>query len=431
MNDLHLPSDVKDSFQSHLEELFRRISTIVVLVVILTGIWSLSIDQILNHLLTKLDPCDGSCVNIFSPEEWAGTRWLSAGLLAIFTAGPFIIMQIYSFGKNGLLPSERTALVSWMFVIWILSILTLYYTSTTLLPNLYEYGHSFNEDTGLVGRYDAAEMLKISIAITWTLILILAASSVVIIAGKMGLLWEGNSEWWRIRVHGMMLMLIWLILPNSLPGLFVTLTVSATGFVELIGYKQFRKPMPIGYGLRDLLDSDGKEHRILYANCSCCGTSPNVEPLSGMGIMSFDSVCRSVNEQNSIIDSVNRFNVNKVVFSGCVIESFPPAFLDNLRFLGCDYQTLSLAYLSNLHTNDSNVDGEIAMALLTDPWSENQMIERCLNVLSKYKITNVKYSDKLIFGLNLQPTEVWIQSPTLNLLDSIKKNGISLTDISN
>ena len=59
------------------------------------------------------------------------------------------------------------------------------------------------------------------------------------------------------------------------------------------------------------------------------------------------------------------------------------------------------------------------------------MIERCLNVLSKYNITNVKYSDELIFGLNLQPTEVWIQSPTLNLLDSIKKNGISLTDISN
>ena len=431
MNDLHLPSDVKDSFQSHLEELFRRISIIVVLIVILTGIWSLSIDQILNHFLTKLDPCDASCVNIFSPEEWAGTRWLSAGLLAIFTAGPFIIMQIYSFGKSGLLPSERTALVSWMFVIWILSILTLYYTSTSLLPNLYEYGHSFNEDTGLVGRYDAAEMLKISIAITWTLILILAASSVIIIAGKMGLLWKGNSEWWRIRVHGMMLMLIWLILPNSLPGLFVTLTVSATGFVELIGYKQFRKPMPIGYGLRDLLDNEGKEHRILYANCSCCGTSPNVEPLSGMGIMSFDSVCRSVSEQNSIIDSVNRFNVNKVVFSGCVIDSFPPAFLDNLRFLGCDYQTLSLAYLSNLHTNDTNVDGEIAMALLTDPWSENQMIERCLNVLSKYNITNVKYSDELIFGLNLQPTEVWIQSPTLNLLDSIKKNGISLTDISN
>ena len=80
-------------------------------------------------------------------------------------------MQIYSFGKSGLLPSE-TALVSWMFVIWILSILTLYYTSTSLLPNLYEYGHSFNKDTGLVGRYDAAEMLKISIAITWTLILI-------------------------------------------------------------------------------------------------------------------------------------------------------------------------------------------------------------------------------------------------------------------
>ena len=127
------------------------------------------------------------------------------------------------------------------------------------LPWLYGYGHSFNDDTGLVGRYDAAEMLRISISLAWAMILVLAAMSVVTIAGASKLLWSGNSGWWRLRIHGFMLMLLWLGIPSNLPGLLFSLTILASGLVELIGWKSFRSPMPVGYGLKDILDIE-EEH---------------------------------------------------------------------------------------------------------------------------------------------------------------------------
>ena len=118
MNDLHLSSDDRKKVQAHLDEFARRVTSVIILTVILTGIWSLSIDEILRSVLLKLDPCSGACINIFSPDEWAGTRWLSASLLGLFTAAPYAMMQAYTFARPGLLPSERRAFVIWMVVMW-------------------------------------------------------------------------------------------------------------------------------------------------------------------------------------------------------------------------------------------------------------------------------------------------------------------------
>ena len=96
MEDLHLSSDDRSSVQSHLDELSGRFTSVIILVIILTGIWSISIDEILRYILDRLDPCDASCVNIFSPDEWAGTRWLSAALLGLLTAAPFAMVQALS-----------------------------------------------------------------------------------------------------------------------------------------------------------------------------------------------------------------------------------------------------------------------------------------------------------------------------------------------
>ena len=51
--------------RDHLDELSRRFTYVVILVIILTGIWSFSIDQILRYTLQQLDPCNQSCINIF------------------------------------------------------------------------------------------------------------------------------------------------------------------------------------------------------------------------------------------------------------------------------------------------------------------------------------------------------------------------------
>lgn len=431
MNDMYLSTDDRDSFQSHFSELSRRLTSIIILIVILTLVWSFSIDQILNFTLKKLDPCEDSCINIFSPEEWAGTRWLSAGLLAILTSGPFIIIQSYGFAKPGLLPSERKAFLAWLISFWLISIITLLFTLTILIPEFYQYGHSFNAETGLVGKYDAAEMLKISIAITWATILILASTTIVIIAGKLQLLWSGNSEWWRLRIHGMMLMLIWIILPNSLPGLFIGLTLLASGMVEIIGYKQFRKPMPIGYGMKDMLDKEGKLHRVLYADCSCFGTSPKIEPLSGMGVLEMNAVCRSVDEQNLLLDTVKRFNVNQVIFSGCKIDSFAPQFIDTLRFLGCSFKSLDLSHLDAIRTDGSLIDCKLAMASLTDPWSYNQVEIRLKEILLEYNIEKIYHGSEIQFGMNLMTNEGFIKTSDDEIIKSISKVVDDLTYVSN
>ena len=413
--------------QEHIAEFSKRLTSIVILVIILSGIWSFSIDEILKHLLIKLDPCSDSCINIFSPDEWAGTRWLSAALLGLFTAAPYAMMQAYEFAKPGLLPTERKGLIVWMIMMWILAFGSLVLTVNQFLPWLYAYGHSFNEETGLVGRYDAAEMLRISISIAWAMILILAAMCIVSIAGLSKLLWSGNASWWRLRIHGIMLMLLWLVIPVGLPGLLFTLTIIASGLVELIGWKSFRAPMPVGYGLKGLLDIEGRVHRMLYVNCSCCGTSPtSIEPLQGMGQVNYSAVCRESSQQDHLLDVVKRFGATKIVFSGCSVESLPIDYIDSLRFLGCSTRTLNLAYITNARTDGELIDCELAMAWQLEPWSENSAINRCTKILEDSNISKLMYGDKIPFGLNLQPDEVWITSPSDSLIDKISKLGITV-----
>lgn len=426
MNDLHLSNDDRAVMQAHLDELSRRITYVVILVIILSGIWSFSIDEILKYVLTQLDPCADSCINIFSPDEWAGTRWLSAALLGIFTAAPFAMTQAYSFARPGLLPSERRGLIVWMLMIWVLAFGSLVITVTEFLPWLYTYGHSFNVDSGLVGRYDAAEMLRISISIAWAMILILAAMSVVSIAGISNLLWSGNASWWRLRIHGIMLMLLWLVIPVNLPGLLFTLTIFASGLVELIGWNSFRAPMPVAYGLKELLDFEGRVHRVLYVDCSCCGTSPKIETIPGMGMVSYDAVCRQADEQDHLLDVVKRFGATKVVFSGCVIESLPIDYIDSLRFLGCSTDSLDLSHISTIRTDGDLIDSNLAMAWLQNPWSEKSAIERCIKIIEERNVKRIFTGESIPFGLNLQPGEAWISNPTDSLLQRITELGLIL-----
>ena len=226
-------------------------------------------------------------------------------------------------------------------------------------------------------------------------------------------------------------MLLWLVIPSNLPGLLFSLTILSSGLVEIIGWKSFRAPMPVGYGLKDILDIEGRTHRVLYVDCSCCGTTPSIKPLDGMGIMSYYSVCRSEEEQDHLIDVVKRFGASQIVFSGCVIESLPVNYLDSLRFLGCSVSTLNLSRLTTIRTDDNIVDCDLAMAWIRHPWSDSSAEKRCLDVIRNNDVTTIIYGDKIPFGLNIQPGEAWLTAPTDSLIDNIEKLGINLTYTSN
>ena len=194
MDELQLSEDFNQSISSHLAEFIRRLSSVLILTSILTAIWSLSINQILHWLLINLDPCAENCINIFSPEEWAATRWLSASLLGLLTAAPFAMMQFYAFAKPGLLPSERRVFVSWMISIWLLGMAALWLTLAELLPWAYSQGHALNTSIGLTGRYDAAQFVRIAISIAWAIVLVLSAVSITILAGLSGLIFKKNCK---------------------------------------------------------------------------------------------------------------------------------------------------------------------------------------------------------------------------------------------
>lgn len=405
--------------QSHLRELGQRIRATVILTVILAVIWSFSIDSVLYWILSQLDPCSTSCINVFSPDEWASTRWLSAALLGLLTAAPFAMIQAYSFAARGLLPSERRAFVFWMATIWGLGILSLWFVIMELMPWVFAEGHSFQSDLGLVGLYDATEMLRISVTISWAILLILAAISVIRIAGSMKLLWTGNSGWWRLRVHGFMVMLLWLAIPSQMSGLMIALTIFAVGIVELSGWKFFRASAPDAYGLNDLFDEEGGIHRVLYVDCSCCGSTPSISPLSGMGVVSCDAVCRYSMEQNHLIDSCKRFGVTDLVFSGCSLEGMPPEFMDSLRFLGIDSRSLDLSHIATLRTHDNDVDLQLAMASLISPWSKQSSLERINNILSQNGITTLHHGGKIPFGLQMGKGEAWLSLADCSGIDII------------
>lgn len=426
MNHLSLSDDDSSPIQSHLDELSRRLTMVVILWLILTAIWSLSIDQILHTILTRLDPCAENCVNIFAPDEWAATRWLSAAIFGIFTTAPFLIVQVYGFLKPGLLPSERKSFIIWMVIMYCVTSFTLWWTTMEFLPWLYEIAHSSSEASGLVGRYDAAEMLRVTISLSWMMVLVLAAVSIVFIAGSAKLIWKGNAGWWRLRVHGMMVMLLWLIIPSTLPGLMVTLTVFAIMLVELAGIKFFNSALPSGHGLRDLLDADGGVNRILYVNCSCHDTTPSIKPLHGMGIIKFQNVCDDKSQQNHLLDIVKKFRVNKLVFSGCNIGELPFNLTQSFKFLAVEISSLDLAHLSTIRTDGDLVDMDLAMAGLVDPWSQKNSDEKLQQIIRHNELKTIHYGKQLPFGMHVVKGQAWIKNPSELLLQSLEEKGISI-----
>ncbi|MGB2237480.1 MAG: hypothetical protein ACPH4H_07770, partial [Candidatus Poseidoniaceae archaeon] len=166
-------------------------------------------------------------------------------------------------------------------------------------------------------------------------------------------------------------------------------------------------------------------------DCSCCGTTPSITPLEGMGILSYHSVCRDTEEQDHLIDVVKRFGASQIVFSGCMVESLPVNYLDSLRFLGCSVSTLNLSRLTTIRTDDNLVDCNLAMAWIKDPWSDTSAEKRCVAVIQTHDVSTIIYGETVPFGLNLQPGEAWLTSPTDSLLNEIEKLGVNLTYSSN
>ena len=109
----------------------------------------------------------------------------------------------------------------------------------------------------------------------------------------------------------------------------------------------------------------------------------------------------------------------------------PVDYIDSLRFLGCDTDSLNLARISVARTDDNDIDFNLAMASQTEPWSEDSAVRRCLELLENSEISTIIYGEEIPFGLNMQPDEAWITNPSKSLTQKIEDFGISMKYCSN
>ena len=67
---LQLEKDAKVSIQTHIDEFSSRFSILIVLWLMVSLIWMLRVDLVLEYVVDVLDPCNSNnCSNLYNPAK--------------------------------------------------------------------------------------------------------------------------------------------------------------------------------------------------------------------------------------------------------------------------------------------------------------------------------------------------------------------------
>lgn len=415
---LLLETDRDNTVTSHLDELTNRMTLVIIFALIFTAIWMNWIDLILSQLLQIMQPCSSECLNLYDPARWSAVRWLSATILGILSSIPIFIHQSYSFAKPGILPSEKRWFLYWSIggSIGVLSVMAI--TILLIVPQLFSFGHTSNIDMGFSTKYDAPLMLQFAISLVWAQMLIVIAGLAMIIAGITGNLNNKTADWWRLRVHGMLVMLLALSLPDVGGMVVFSIILLSILSVELLSLR-WTSSMPIDANTKShVYDSEGAKRNILIADCRCDG---GCEPMMNgvelnLNISSFNGLCSSRKERLSLLDEIRVNRVTDVFISGCDGKPLPHLFKSNCHSLSCDVRGLELMQIQSYRTipqNQLGLDNSLAIACQNNPWLVEELPIRLVEVLEKTSrlpktiVLDSRVSESR-WGLQLDPDTAFI-----------------------
>jgi len=415
---LLLETDKDNTVNSHVDEFTNRMTLVIVSALIFTAIWMNWIDSILTQLLHIMQPCSSGCLNLYDPARWSAVRWLSATILGILSSIPILIHQSYSFAKSGLLPSEKKWFLYWAIggIIGILSVMSI--TILLIVPYAFSIGHSSNISMGFAAKYDAPLMLQFAISLVWAQMLIVIAGLAMVIAGITGNLNQKTADWWRLRVHGMLVMLLALSLPD-VGGMIVFSIILASIFaVEIISLRWTNiEPNTIN-SKSHIYDFEGAKRNILIADCRCDGGCESIlaDNKSNLEIMSFEGLCNDRNERLSLLDEIRVNRVTDVLITGCDAKPLPHLFKSNCHSLSCDVRGLELMQVQSYRTTPQNqlgLDIALAIAGQNNPWLAEDLPFRLVEVLKntatlpKAIVLDSRSADRR-WGLQLDPDTAFV-----------------------
>jgi len=389
---LQLEHDAQVPIQTHIDEFTSRASILIFLWLVFSFSWMIYVDSILELVLRTLEPCSSNCSNLYDPSKWSEIRWLTGALLGFITIIPLIIIQSWVFAKPGLMKKEANWLLTWLILGTIGFLANIILTIFVILPSLFKVGHSNQIELGLVAKYDVVTMLSLAIGIIWCELLIILGIMAMIIAGMNGLLHKDNSNWWRLRVHGVISMLILLSFYGQVSfSLFLMLFSFAC--IEVFTWPWTNSVAKMKLSTPEIFDQYGNIRKIILVQCEC--ENSNVLPVDfkfSNAFQSFDSLCNNMNDKEDLYQLINTNKFTDVFIMGCNNVQKIIALENNLFIAG---STLRMELIEhkpkeNVTSIQYLINTKLIFASIIDPWDQSQSITRIKNILNECKDNNLK-----------------------------------------
>ncbi|MDP7203279.1 MAG: twin-arginine translocase subunit TatC [Candidatus Poseidoniaceae archaeon] len=386
---LRLSGDSDQPMSSHLDELTGRAGLLLFALMSSSLLWMWWIDDVLAQYLQLLSPCSiEECLSVYAPAEWVAMRWLSIVLLGLVSIIPIICWQALSFAKPGLLPRERRWLGFFIILGGGCGMLLIAMTMAWLLPYLMLIGHESGATAGVVASYDAVEMLRLSLAVAAVELVVLLALMASILAGVTGLMSESNVTWWRWRLHGISLFLIWAAIPSHLTGVrLLTMIVSSTmleaSILPFTSSLFVSRALPPGEGI---LDAEGGLRRMAVVSCMCAGAcqlDAGAWLPESMASHQANALCLSADERDELIEEARFQRWTDILITGCDSTPLPEHLQQSMDALSVRLRGLSLLDIvaSRPDGRIDHLDLELALATVSDPWPQNRVSARVLDVV--------------------------------------------------
>ena len=89
-----------------LNEFTWRVTVLFASIALLTAVWVMVVDDVLDSILQNLKPCGGDCLNVYDPAQWSAVRWLTSLLLAVLSALPLIAFHVLQFSNRACCPAN-------------------------------------------------------------------------------------------------------------------------------------------------------------------------------------------------------------------------------------------------------------------------------------------------------------------------------------
>ena len=419
MGDVVVPTDSKHQLVEHLSELSTRIQRILLVGILVSLVVAWFIEDMFELWLSLLPLAEGQgSLTIYSPYSWLDAKWGAVGLCALWIISPWLTMELWHFARPGLLPREKRWVSSTLGLGILLGSVLIILIWAWGFPWLVKVTAGSATAEGIGAHYDIVSLFQICVALSWFILILYLLTLSLAIAKSLGLVGEDPLESNRIRLHFVAAVAIYLFTPAAFSGLYVPGLVFMAVSAEAVSSASPFRSSPRGRNPTAVMDGQGGERRVLFADCSCAGSCPNVcESLipSTVGMMSFESLCILPEEWDDLVERIHADRVTDIVIGGCDSSPLPYSLRHSLEGSGVNLSGLNIS-LTRLHSDSASDDvrraaDRIDLARTATPWSKKSQLVAVNRILAEESENiKVKTSDdgNQPWGTRLYPEEVWV-----------------------